>query len=106
MPEARKKLLHLRAAESLEDTTDLRDIVKSGVCRYSSWTVGDEQYALVGGCIYRGFQNTRTSAVEAEGVLTRNGVAIGGLAVEDSFAQVDIVLIVEAEKTVPYSELK
>ena len=72
----------------------------------SSWTVGDEQYALTSGRIYRGFQNAKPSAAEAEGVLTQNGVVIGSLAVEDSFAQVDIVLLADGEKTVLYSELK
>ena len=85
--------------------------VQNSVIQYeriinNSWTVGNEQYALTGGRIYRGFQNAKPSSTEAEGILTRNGVAIGGLAVEDSLAKVDIVLLADGEKTGLYSAIK
>ena len=74
----------------------------------NSWNVGADQYALVSGFIRRDFKNAKPSELDnwrAEGVLTRNGVQIGGIGAENTGFGIDIFVQANGDKTVLYSDL-
>lgn len=72
----------------------------------NSWTVDGDQYVLTSGYIYREWFNAKRIDTKAEGILTRNGVRIGGIGAEATEFHIDIFLLADGEKTVIYSDLK
>lgn len=69
----------------------------------NSWTVGADSYALTGGFIRRAFYETKPSELSywrAEGTLTKNGVAIGGIGSTVDAVEITIFLDAAGDRTI------
>ena len=71
------------------------------------WTIGEDQFELLDGRIFRTFKNGWAAELDSwsvSGGLIRNKQNVGGLSFEQTSSTVDTVLSVDGQKAILFSD--